>query len=134
MSQTKPKLRPARKVLVIDDEEAFCVLMARMISHMGYKVMTSNQAKSVHLDEMTESDIIFIDMMMPGMNGLQVLDLLSNHQIKSPIVLMSGADNEVLTAAESFAKRFDLRLIGVLNKPFRIFPQQWGKKSWTHHA
>jgi CheY-like chemotaxis protein len=84
MSQTKPKLRPARKVLVIDDEEAFCVLLARMIGHMGYKVTTSSQAKSAHLEEMTESDIIFIDMMMPGMNGLQVLDLLSNHQIKSP--------------------------------------------------
>ena len=56
---------------------------------------------------------------MPEMKGLQVLDLLSSHQIKSLIVLMSGADNEVFTKAEALAKRFDLCLIGVLNKPFR---------------
>jgi CheY-like chemotaxis protein len=119
MSQTTPILRPARKVLVIDDEEAFCVLLARMISKLGYKVMTSNQAKSAHLDDMTESDIIFIDMMMPEMDGIQVLQVLSSHQIKSEIVLMSGAENDLLATAETLAKRFDLRLIGVLNKPFR---------------
>jgi CheY-like chemotaxis protein len=119
MTHTVTGLRPARKVLVIDDEEAFCVLLARMISKLGYKVTTSNQAKSVHLDEMTDSDIIFIDIVMPVMDGIQVLQLLSSHQIKSEIVLMSGADNAVLTKAESLAKRYNLRLIGVLNKPFR---------------
>jgi CheY-like chemotaxis protein len=120
MAQTTPELRPARKVLVIDDEEAFCVLMARMITNLGYKAITTNQAKSAHLDEMTESDIIFIDMMMPEMNGLQVLEVLSGHHIKSSIILMSGADNEVLASAETFAKRANLKLIGVLNKPFRL--------------
>jgi CheY-like chemotaxis protein len=119
MPQTTKKLRPARKVLVIDDEEAFCVLMARMLSNLGYKVLTSTQAKSAHLDEMTESDIIFIDMKMPEMDGLQVLGFLASHRIKSSIVLMSGADLDVLTAAEALAKRSDLRLIGVLDKPFR---------------
>lgn len=117
--QEKQELRTARKVLVIDDEEAFCAMMARMISNLGYKVMTSNQAKSAHLCEMAGSDIIFIDMMMPEMDGLQVLDELSRCQVKSSIVLMSGAENEVLTTAETIAKQFDLRLIGVLNKPFR---------------
>jgi CheY-like chemotaxis protein len=119
MTHTTRGLRPIRKVLVIDDEEAFCILLARMLSRLGYKVMTSTQAKSVHFDDMTDSDIIFIDMVMPGMDGLQVLQLLSSHQIKSEIVLMSGADDEILRKAESFARNSDLRLIGVLSKPFR---------------
>ena len=119
MTHTATGLRPARKVLVIDDEEALCVLLRRMISKLGYNVTTSNQAKSVHLDEMTDSDIIFIDMIMPEMDGIHVLQSLSNLQIKAEIILMSGADNEILTKAESFAKRHDLPLIGVLNKPFR---------------
>jgi CheY-like chemotaxis protein len=49
MTHTVIGLRPARKVLVIDDEEALCVLLARMISKLGYKVTTSNQAKSGYL-------------------------------------------------------------------------------------
>ena len=114
-----PKLMTARKVLVIDDEEAFCLLMARMLSEFGYKVLTATRAKSAHLDDMTESDIIFIDMNMPEMDGMQVLDFLFSHQIKSSIVLMSGAKIDAFKAAEQFAKRVDLRLIGVLDKPFR---------------
>jgi|EndMetStandDraft_7_1072992.scaffolds.fasta_scaffold408640_2 CheY-like chemotaxis protein len=118
-SQTVLKLMPARKVLVIDDDDTFCMLLATMLSQWGYSVMTSTQAQSINLDEMTEADIIFLDMIMPGMSGLEVLDLLSSHQIKSSIVLMSGVENEVLVTAETFAKHNDLQLIGVLYKPFR---------------
>jgi CheY-like chemotaxis protein len=93
--------------------------MARLISGLGYEVTTTCQAKCAHLDELTESDIVFIDMMMPEMDGVQVLDELSRLHIKSSIVLMSGAENDALATAQTIAKRSDLRLIGVLNKPFR---------------
>ena len=119
-SQTILKLMPARKVLVIDDDETYCTLLATMLSSWGYKVMTSNQAQSTDLDEMTEADIIFLDLIMPGMNGFEVLDVVSSHRIKSSIVLMSGAENNALVEAELFCKRNDLQLIGVLHKPFRV--------------
>lgn len=95
------------------------MLLARMLGKWGYKVITSNLAKSAHLEEMTESDIIFIDMKMAEMDGLQVIDFLISHQIKSSIILMSGQAIEDLTMAEEVVKHADLRLIGVLDKPFR---------------
>jgi DNA-binding LytR/AlgR family response regulator len=52
------------------------------------------------------------------MDGIEVLDVLASHNIKSSIVLMSGGDH-TLAKAETMAKRSDLRLIGVLHKPFR---------------
>ena len=116
-SQTVLKLMPARKVLVIDDDETFCGLLATMLSHWGYSVMTSSQAQSINL--VTEADIIFLDM-MPGMNGFQVLEIVSSHQINSSIVLMSGAENNVLETAETFCRRNGLQFIGVLHKPFRV--------------
>jgi CheY-like chemotaxis protein len=58
-------------------------------------------------------------MMMPDMNGIEVLDVLADYKVKSAIVLMSGADHS-LAKAEAFAKQTDLRLIGVLHKPFRL--------------
>lgn len=64
-------------------------------------------------------DIVFIDMMMPDMNGIEVLEVMVEYKVKSVIVLMSGADHS-LTKAEAFAKQADLRLIGVLHKPFRL--------------
>jgi CheY-like chemotaxis protein len=119
MPKATAKLRSARMVLVIDDEEAFCAMLAKMLGGLGYKVVTSTRAMSAHLEHMGESDIIFLDMRMPEMDGLQVLDFLAKHQIKSSIVLMSGAEIAFLSKAEAIAKRSDLRLIGVLDKPFR---------------
>jgi CheY-like chemotaxis protein len=72
---------------------------------------------------------------MPEMKGLQVLNLLSSHQIKSPIVLMSGADNEVLTKAEALAKLFDLCLIGVLNNPStKVMSAPYWKRNSTNRG
>jgi CheY-like chemotaxis protein len=119
MPQEAQALRPARRVLVIDDEAAFCRFMARLISSLGYEVTTTCQAKCAYLDELKEPDIVFIDMMMPDMDGNEVLEVLADHKIRSAIVLMSGADHS-LTKAEAFAKQNDLRLIGVLHKPFRL--------------
>lgn len=93
--------------------------MARLISSLGYEVTTTCQARCAYLDELKEPDIEFIDMMMPDMDGIEVLKVLAEYKIKSAIVLMSGADTS-LTQAEAFAKQADLRLIGVLHKPFRL--------------
>jgi CheY-like chemotaxis protein len=119
MSQEMLALRPARRVLIIDDEASFCRFMARLITSLGYEVTTTCQAQCAYLDELKEPDIVFIDMMMPEMNGNEVLQVLADHKIKAAIVLMSGADNG-LSRAEAFAKQSDLRLIGVLHKPFRL--------------
>lgn len=94
--------------------------MARILADLGYKVITSNEVSSTYIDGMTESDILFVDVMMPRISSLQVLDILASHEIKSPIVLMSGADAATLATAETKAKQLDLELIGVLAKPFRV--------------
>lgn len=119
MQQEAQALRPARRVLVIDDEASFCRFMARLISSLGYEVTTTCQARCAYLDELKESDIVFIDMIMPDMNGIEVLDVLVEYKVKAAVVLMSGADTR-LADAEAFAKQADLRLIGVLHKPFRL--------------
>jgi CheY-like chemotaxis protein len=119
MQREVEALRPARRVLVIDDEPYFCRFMARMITSLGYEVTTTCQARCAYLDELKEPDIVFIDMLMPDMNGIEVLEVMAEYKIKSAIVLMSGADYS-LTKAEAFAKEADLRLIGVLHKPFRL--------------
>jgi CheY-like chemotaxis protein len=119
MQQEVQALRPARRVLVIDDEASFCRFMARLISSLGYEVTTTCQAKCAYLDELKEPDLVFIDMMMPDMNGIEVLEVMADYNVRAAIVLMSGADFS-LSKAEAFAKQVDLRLIGVLHKPFRL--------------
>lgn len=116
--RTNPNLRTARKVHVIDDDPSLCMVLDSMLNELGYDVATHTKARSELLHEMTESDLLFIDMIMPGTNGLQVLDILASNQIKSAVVLMS-ATNDVLATAQALARLKGIRLIGVLRKPFR---------------
>lgn len=80
----------------------FAVFMAGF-SSLGYEV----------------TNIVFIDMMMPDRDGIEVLKVLAEYKVNAAIVLMSGADTS-LSRAEDFAKQAGLRLIGVLHKPFRL--------------
>jgi EAL domain-containing protein (putative c-di-GMP-specific phosphodiesterase class I) len=59
-------------------------------------------------------------MQMPGLDGIQVLEVLSRHGVKSRIVPMSGSHVEVLETAERIARRNGLSVAGFLTKPFRL--------------
>jgi EAL domain-containing protein (putative c-di-GMP-specific phosphodiesterase class I) len=111
--------RPDRRVLIIDDEPSFCRLMTRLIGDLGYQAKSSCHLNPGDFAELSSSDIIFVDMMMPNTDGIQVLEVLSRHQIKPSIVLMSGVHGDVLAAAETIGKRLGLRILGTLTKPFR---------------
>lgn len=116
--RTNPNLRTARKVHVIDDDPSLCMVLEGMLHELGYDVATHTKVRSELLHAMTEPDVLFIDMIMPGTNGLQVLDILASNQIRSAVVLMS-ATNDVLATAQALAGLKGIRLIGVLRKPFR---------------
>jgi CheY-like chemotaxis protein len=60
---------------------------------------------------------------MPGMDGMQILEVLSRRNAKCGIVLMSNSYDEQ-TAAEMMAKERGLLFIGVLIKPFRLLDVQ----------
>jgi CheY-like chemotaxis protein len=111
--------RPVRRVLIIDDDTEICRVAASLVKELGFEAITASDAASVYLHELKDSDIIFIDVAMPGMDGMQILEVLSRRNAKCGIVLMSSSYDEQ-AAAEAFAKERGLRLIGVLHKPFRL--------------
>jgi CheY-like chemotaxis protein len=113
-----PVPRPRPFVLVIDDDSAFCVFLSMLIRSLGYEVMTTNSPEAAFLYELTENDVVFIDVMIPGMDGFQIMNTLSNQKTKCSIVLMSGSE-DMLQRAEARAKRLPLKLLGILSKPFQ---------------
>jgi len=108
-----------RRVFVLDDDNDFCQLMSRMIGSLGYQVTATGNIKTVDFAKLTTSDVIFVDLMMPGTDGIQVLDVLARNRVRSSIVPMSGSHRDVLATAEMIARRSGLQVIGILNKPFR---------------
>ncbi len=114
-----PPPKQSRRVVIIDDESAFTDFMNKLIGGLGYEVIVSTDARASYIYELRDSDIVFIDVMMPNMDGFQVLEQLFRQDAKCSIVLMSG-QGERLEAAEKLATQLDLRLIGALEKPFRL--------------
>lgn len=113
------KRKRRKRVVIIDDEPAFSTVLTKMVSSFGYEVMVSTDARSSHTYEIRDSDIVFVDILMPYVGGLKVLEQLARQNVKSSFVLMSG-QGERLDEAEQFAKKLDLQVIGMLEKPFRL--------------
>lgn len=114
-----PSMGAKRRVVIIDDEAAFAETLTKMVKGLGFDVTVSTDARSSYTFELKTSDVVFVDVLMPNVTGLQVLQKLAQQKAKSSIVLMSG-HLERLDEAEKLARNLDLNLIGALAKPFRL--------------
>ncbi|PYR75278.1 MAG: hypothetical protein DMF87_20845, partial [Acidobacteria bacterium] len=67
----------ARTVLVVDDDEATCRLLAAWIRHLGFHVMTALHAEqALTLMHAHPADVAFCDIVMPGHDGVWLIDQL----------------------------------------------------------
>jgi EAL domain-containing protein (putative c-di-GMP-specific phosphodiesterase class I)/CheY-like chemotaxis protein len=144
--QESPGMEPVRRALVVDDDPRICSFLVDLLETFGLAANTTHDVKTADLTPYSAADVIFVDMMMPGTDGIQVLDILARQKVKSAIVLMSGAHKGVLATAETIARHSGLRVIALLNKPFRNeeirrvldesqqVPQRPGRRSLSSEA
>ena len=112
-----PLLRFMRRIVIIDDEPGFGEILAKMLNSLGYEITISTDA-SFTLD-LHDSDIVFLDVLMPDNSGPQVLNQLAHRGFKCALILVGG-NSEQLDEAEKYAKFLGLNVIGALNTPFRL--------------
>jgi CheY-like chemotaxis protein len=114
----KPRVnaREGTRVLVIDDSPTIVALLKRMLEQSGYIALESMDAESGVGMALSEApDLIFLDIVLPGMNGFEALRRLRRDPITkhTPIVMISG--NELAT------EQFYAQRIGAddfMKKPF----------------
>ena len=114
-----PSMGAKRRVVIIDDEPAFAETLTKIVKSLGFEVTVSTDARSSYAFALENTDIVFVDVLMPNVSGLEVLEKLARQKTKSSIVLMSG-HLERLDEAEKLARELRLNLIGALEKPFRL--------------
>ncbi|MCQ2184725.1 MAG: response regulator, partial [Bacteroidales bacterium] len=107
------------KILVIDDEAAICRTMKNILEDEGYSVDTASDGLTgLSMAEKSQYSVIFCDIKMPGMDGVEVLSKMVSGGIDSTIVMISGhADIETAVscikagAFDFIAKPLDLSRI-----------------------
>lgn len=109
------------RLLVIDDEEDICDTIAEIARARGLEVETINNPAEVSekLSVFTP-DIIMLDLMMPGTDGVELLRLLVDRVKDSKICLMSGSDTRVLNSARRLGSAHGLDVVAALEKPIDI--------------
>ncbi|MFA6279764.1 MAG: EAL domain-containing response regulator [Bdellovibrionales bacterium] len=109
------------RLLVIDDEEDICETIAEIAEARGFEVATTSSPATVadKLDEF-KPDVIMLDLMMPGTDGVELLRVLVDRVKNAKICLMSGSDTRVLNSARRLGSAHGLDVVAALEKPIEI--------------
>jgi len=84
-------------VLVIDDDPLVCDLLVQFLSLRGYRALGVNDGQdALRMAEDVLPDAILLDLVMPGMSGLDVLRALREKEFSGGIIIMTGSHNEEL--------------------------------------
>ncbi|MEO7067385.1 MAG: response regulator [Rhodanobacter sp.] len=81
------------KVLVVDDSSTICAVLGKMLGQEGYAVIKAGDGQTaIDLAHSEQPALIFLDIVMPGMNGFAVLRALRHDPLTQhiPIVMISG--------------------------------------------
>lgn len=105
-----------KKILVVDDEEDLSMIMAGVLEHAGFEVLTAvNGQLGLQMAQEHVPDLIFLDVMMPVMDGYQMCRFLKfDEELKHiPIVIVTARQG-----AEDKKTALDVGADDVIVKPF----------------
>lgn len=104
-------------ILVVDDEKEICGILTKWLSLKGHRVKSvSTGKKALNLIKKEHFDVVFLDIVMPGISGVDVLEAMMQISLKTKLIMVTGklVDNDLWN---------DLRRKGAwgfLQKPFKI--------------
>jgi CheY-like chemotaxis protein len=104
-------------VLVIDDDQALRGLFTTLLSKKGFKVDTADDGRTA-FDRINihNYSVILLDLMMPGVNGFELLDRLERDSpsLLQKVIVMTGASQRAIKGLDAS------RVWGLIRKPFDI--------------
>jgi DNA-binding response OmpR family regulator len=113
-------MNPTQRILVLDDDRDSGQLVSDAAEAMGMTCLATTDPMTF-LDWVTpDTRLIFLDLALPVIDGVELLRMLSRRECSANIVLMSGADTRVLETTEEWGKTLGLTIIGYLQKPVRL--------------
>lgn len=85
-----------KKVLIVEDEQSILKLLQYNLEKEGYEVSGAMDGKEGYEMALSTSfDIILLDLMLPGMDGMDVCRELRREKVDTPIIMLTAKDSEI---------------------------------------
>jgi two-component system copper resistance phosphate regulon response regulator CusR len=102
------------KILIVEDEQKTGDYLKQGLTEFGFTVdLARNGLDGLHLAKNGDFDLIVLDVMLPELNGWQVLDALRKHGLQIPVLFLTAKDQ-----VEDRVKGLELGADDYLVKPF----------------
>ncbi|HHW57919.1 MAG TPA: response regulator transcription factor [Clostridia bacterium] len=104
------------RILIVDDEENLVNALYKALKEEGYSVdIAQDGLEGLEYAKMNVYDVIILDIMLPGMDGIKILENLRNEGINTPVLMLTAKD-----ATEDKVKGLDTGADDYMTKPFEL--------------
>jgi CheY-like chemotaxis protein len=110
------------KILIVDDDGAVRTTIQLLLERAGHSVVAASDGrKGLALLETEAFDLLFLDIFMPGMDGIETMRLVHAQRPLVPIIVISGNPilSEASPAPDFLQMATKLGAISSLQKPFK---------------
>jgi CheY-like chemotaxis protein len=109
------------KILIVDDDSAVQATIRLLLERAGHSVAVAGDGrKGLAIFEAGDFDLLFLDIFMPGMDGLETMRLIHRQRPLTPIIVISG--NPVVepgSGPDFLTMAGKLGAVSSLQKPFK---------------
>ena len=107
------------RLLILDDEQDICSLLCRIAKAFGYLTKATTNPRTFLADlAVLAPEIVVIDMVMPEMDGMEVVDILAKTGYSGKIILMTGHNPSYTEHAKNLGELGGIYKIRRIQKPF----------------
>ena len=108
-------METGEKILVVDDNNLFRIVVSKMLSRLGYEVLSASSGENgLSIFLKNKFDIVLSDYEMPGMDGVALASSVKKSSPGTRVVIMTGAGKETVFSRKSTA------VDKVISKPFTL--------------
>jgi EAL domain-containing protein (putative c-di-GMP-specific phosphodiesterase class I)/FixJ family two-component response regulator len=111
----------AARIVILDDDLFMLKLLTRMLAQLGFTQVVACTRGEEALQQLTGIgsgvDLIFLDINMPGMDGVEFIRRLADCRYSGSVILVSGETGRILESVEKLIEAQRLVALGHLKKP-----------------
>jgi len=107
------------RLMIVDDETNFAEYVADVADEYGFEVAVFSSARDcLEAIGSKKPDVIIMDVVMPDMDGVELVQAIGRKLAGASVIVMSGYDVRYLNVVQTLGEAGGVKICGTLMKPF----------------